>query len=168
MHLQKRIHMQKYVYPCCLLFQKDICFKKEKAFLDKYLFPKFRSRVSACVEKIEMDSRSIQRVKPGLSQQPCCAFEAKSMKVAVEKWRTAISVSVNTALGVAPILLCPTVSLLYFIQWNLLLSPNLLYKVYFMLPLSFSYPSVKKDHSHSTLERHIYQKTLKKEIFKKR
>lgn len=83
----------KYVYPLCLcahLFQKDW---KEEA-----LFQKFRSLVSAWVDRNEMDSWSM---KPGLSQQQSWASQAKSVKVAAEKLRTAISVTVWTHLWVS-------------------------------------------------------------------
>lgn len=89
-----------------------------------------------------MDSWSIQKVKPGLPQQLSWAFEAKSMKVAVELKESNFSDSVKTALDVGPFLVCPNSPFAYSETPKTYFSPNLLYKEYFMLPLLFSYLSV--------------------------
>lgn len=98
------------------LCQKDW---KEAAF-----FQKFQSHISAWVDRNEMDFWSMQRVKAGLSQLPPCAFEAKSMKVAAEKLRTAISVTVWSQLWLSG-LQCPSFTS-YSETPKTYVSPNLL------------------------------------------
>lgn len=99
LYILKCIYRKEYTCKVCV----SALFQKEEA-----LFQKFHLLVLRLTRKKRTPGRSRESNHGFPQQRPSRAFEAKSMKVAVEKIKDSnFSDSVTTALGEGPILVCP-------------------------------------------------------------